>query len=504
MALFPVNTDYTSKDFDSLLLRLQALARSAFPEWTDFNVANFGNLLLELFAFSTEILTFYQDSQAAESRIVTATQRKNVIALAKLIGFRLAGASAATADVRFTLAAIPTGDVTIPAGTVVRTQEVTDPIRFQLLAPVTIGAGANPPEATGTVENSQTRIETFPSTELANQEFVLTFTPFLDGSAQVAATNGAFAEVENFLNSTPTDRHFSVVVDQNDRATIRMGNGVQGAIPAGTVTITYKTGGGANANVDELRIVVMEGSFTDAFGNPVQVSVTNPNPAAGGTPRESLASAKVRAPASLRTLNRTVSREDYENNARTVPGVARALMLTSNEDPTIGENSGILFVIPRGGGAPSQALKDAVLNQVTVVFPNTLTFVVSVQDPVFCPIDVQARVFLRPGVRADAVAAAIESALVDFFAVSLADGTPNPQVDFGFAVKDAQGNPAGEVAWSTLHALVAGLPGVRKLGDQDPDFLLNGRSDDVPLANREFPKLGAVTLINGDTGGLLA
>ncbi|MCG8420305.1 MAG: t4-like baseplate wedge, partial [Proteobacteria bacterium] len=173
MALFPVNTDYTSKDFDSLLLRLQALARSAFPEWTDFNVANFGNLLLELFAFSTEILTFYQDSQAAESRIVTATQRKNVIALAKLIGFRLAGASAATADVRFTLAAIPTGDVTIPAGTVVRTQEVTDPIRFQLLAPVTIGAGANPPEATGTVENSQTRIETFPSTELANQEFVL-------------------------------------------------------------------------------------------------------------------------------------------------------------------------------------------------------------------------------------------------------------------------------------------------------------------------------------------
>ncbi|MCG8420497.1 MAG: baseplate J/gp47 family protein, partial [Proteobacteria bacterium] len=240
------------------------------------------------------------------------------------------------------------------------------------------------------------------------------------------------------------------------------------------------------------------------FGNPVQVSVTNPNPAAGGTPRESLASAKVRAPASLRTLNRTVSREDYENNARTVPGVARALMLTSNEDPTIGENSGILFVIPRGGGAPSQALKDAVLNQVTVVFPNTLTFVVSVQDPVFCPIDVQARVFLRPGVRADAVAAAIESALVDFFAVSLADGTPNPQVDFGFAVKDAQGNPAGEVAWSTLHALVAGLPGVRKLGDQDPDFLLNGRSDDVPLANREFPKLGAVTLINGDTGGLLA
>ena len=49
-------------------------------------------------------------------------------------------------------------------------------------------------------------------------------------------------------------------------------------------------------------------------------------------------------------------------------------MLTSNEDPGIAENTGILFVIPRGGGAPSAALKDAVKQQVTVVFPNTLTF----------------------------------------------------------------------------------------------------------------------------------
>jgi len=503
MALLPNSLDYTDKDFDSLRLRLQNLIRSVFPDWTDFNVASFGNILLELFAFVGDVLAFYQDNQARESRIITATQRKNIIALAKLLGFQLAGARAATADVQLTLGEPPAADVTLPAGTVVRTQEVTDPVRFQLLAPVTIFKAADPPVATGTVENSEPQDELFESTGLANQEFLLTFTPFLDGSARVTAGNGTFEEVESFLDSGPNDLHFTVVVDQNDRATIRFGDGLQGAIPAGTIQVLYKTGGGPQGNVDAGRIVVIEGVFTDAFGNPVQVSVTNPSSASGGTPRQSIASAKVLAPASLRTLNRTVSREDYENNALKLPEVARALMLTSNEDLTIDENSGILFVIPQGGGLPSQSLKDLVENQVTVVFPNTLTFVLSVQNPVFKTIDVSARVFLRPGRNAATVRTDIEQALADFFAVSLADGTPNPNVDFGFNIKDAEGNPAGEIAWSDVLAAVTAVAGVRKIGDEDADFLLNGRSDDVELENKEFPVLGTVTLINGDTGGPL-
>jgi len=503
MALLPTTVDFSDRDFDSLRLRLQNLVRSVFPDWTDFNVASFGNVLLELFAFVGEVLTFYQDNQARESRIVTATQRKNVIALAKLLGFKLAGARAATADVQFKLAAPPAADVTFAEGTTVRTQEVTDPVRFQLLSPVTIPTGANPPVVTGTVENSESQDELFDSTNLANQELRLTFTPFLDGSAEVSAGNGSFEEVESFLDSGPNDRHFTLVVDQSDRATVRFGDGLQGAIPTGTIQVVYKTGGGPAGNVDAERIVVVEGAFTDAFGNPVQVSVTNPASASGGTPRQTLASAKVLAPASLRTLNRTVSREDYENNARKLTEVARALMLTSNEDTTIDENSGILFVIPQGGGLPSQALKDQVENQVTVVFPNTLTFVVSVQNPVFKTIDVSARVFLRAGQNAATVRAAIEQALADFFAVSLPDGTPNPNVDFGFNIKDADGNPDGEVAWSDVLSVVEAVSGVRKIGDEDADFLLNQRSDDVALENKEFPVLGTVTLINGDTGGPL-
>ena len=503
MALLPPSVDYTDKDFDALRARLVALVRSVFPDWSDFSVASFGNLLLEMYAFVGDVVTFYLDNQARESRLATATQRKNVIALARMLGYKLHGARAATAEVTFALARPPSADVTIPAGTVVRTREVTEPVRFQLLSDVVIAAGADPPEATGTVENSETHTQLFDARGLADLDIVLDHTPYLDGSARVSAAGGAYEERDSLLGSGPNDRHFMVLVDQNDRATLRFGNGRLGAPPTGTVHVTYKTGGGSAGNVEAGSLAVVEGVFTDAHGRSVQVSVTNPEPASGGADRQTVASAKLLAPESLRTLTRTVTREDFEINARRVPGVARALMLTSNEDPAIDENAGILFVVPEGGGMPTPALKNQVLRQVTEVYPCTLTFQVSVQDPVYRTIDVEARIYLRQGHAPAAVRDRVKANLEAMFRVSRPDGTPNPLVDFGFNIKDAHGNPVGEIAWSDVFNVVRDTEGVRKIGDRHGDLKLNGLPADVKLGIREFPVLGTVTLIDGDTGGYL-
>jgi hypothetical protein len=506
VATLPESVDYTDKDFDALRARLVALIQSVFPDWTDFDVASFGNTLVELYAFVGDVLTFYQDNLARESRLVTATQRRSVMALAKMLGYRLQGARAATANVVVELARSPAASVTIPAGTVVRTQEVTEPVRFQLLASVVIPAGENPPRASVTVEQSKTHTQLFDARGLADLEVHLDFSLYLDGSATVTTPQGAFVEVESFLDSRPNDRHFVVAVDQNDRATLRFGNGVSGAPPSGTIFVAYKTGGGAVGNVDADRIVVIEGSFKDAHGTAVQATVRNPLPASGGTDRESVASARLLAPASLRALTRTVAREDFELNARRLPGVARALMLTSNEDPTIAENTGILYVIPQStvpGALPTPALKAQVLRQVTEVYPCTLTFQVSVQDPVYRGIDVAARVFLRQGASAGEVRDRVRAALASYFRVSEPDGTPNPLVDFGFNVKDAEGSPVGEVAWSDVFNVIRDTPGVRKMGDARLDLTLNGLPADVKLGVREFPVLRSVVLRNGDTGELI-
>jgi hypothetical protein len=503
VALLPQSLDYTDKDFDALRSRLIALLRSVFPDWSDFDVASFGNLMLEMFAFVGDVLTFYQDNLARESRLITATQRKNVMALARMLGYRLHGARAATAEVEFSLGSAPAAEVTIPGGTITRTEEVTEPVRFQLLAPVTIAPGLIPPRVTGIVEHSETHTQLFDARGLGNFEIYLDNTPYIDESAIVSTPQGTFQEVQSFLDSGPNDRHFTVITDQNDRARIQFGNGINGLQPAGTVSVTYKTGGGATGNVDAERIVVIEGTFSDAFGNSVQLMVRNPKPASGGTERQTIASAKLLAPESLRVLTRTVCREDFEINARRLPNVARALMLTSNEDSSIVENSGILYVIPQGGGLPTPALKNLVLRQVTEVYPCTLTFQVNVQDPIYRVIDVAVRVFFRQGERLETVRDRIRANLAAFFRVSEPDGTPNPRVDFGFNVKDANGNPAGEVTWSDVFDVIRDTSGVRKIGDSRMDLTLSGLPADVKLGTREFPTLGQITIRNGDSGELV-
>lgn len=500
MSVLPANLDYTDRDFDSLRNRLENLLRSVFPDWTEFQVVNFGVIIMELYAFVGDVLGFYQDNQAGESRIVTATQRKNLIALSKLIGFSASGNSAATADVTISLAAVPAGNFTLPIGQKVRTQQVTDPVEFQLLSVASIPAATDPPQVIVTVENSETIQEQFQSTALPNQEFELERVPFVDSSASIIAADGTYTEVENFLDSTSSDRHFVVVVDQNDRATIKFGNGVNGTIPSGAIDVDYKIGGGSIGLVEAGNISVIEGTFTDDLSNPVQVSIANPAKSSGGIDRQNIEQIRQLAPASLRVLNRTVAREDYEINAKRLASVSRALMLTSDDTTSIDENAGKLFVVPVGGGLPSQALKDAVLNQVTIVFPRTLTFDVVVSDPVYLTINVSALVFRRAGFTQAETRTEIQAALDAFFSLDAADGSENENVDFGFNFKDVDGNPSGEVAWSDLFNVVRDAASVRKISDTDNAFALNGSDNDVAIQDQQFPVLGTLTLTDGDTG----
>jgi hypothetical protein len=376
------------------------------------------------------------------------------------------------------------------------------------LSAAVIGVGVNPPTTTVSAENSESHDVAFNSTEQPDQSFRLPSTPYIDGSASVVAADGTYTEVDNFLDSTSTDRHFTVVVDNNDRATLRFGNGVNGKIPTGTITCAYKTGGGLSANsIGPGEIKVIEDSFTDAVGNPVVVTVTNASEPSNGQDRQNAAQIREAAPESIRVINRAVAREDFDIVAEGVAGVARALMLTSDQDASISENSGKLYVVPEGGGLPSQALKDEVLAQFDETdgdYPHTLTFDLDVTDPVYLTINVSARVYFVQGITtasaiADA-AAAIRANLVSFFALRNADGTLNDKIGFGFDFKDADGNVSGEIVLGDVYNVVRDTTGVRKIGDTYADFQLNGEHRDVTIAAREFPVLGTVTLINGDTG----
>lgn len=506
--ILPAPVDYTDIDFDTLFARLNELLGSVFPDLNVDDAAELANLLLSASAHIGDVSMYYLRRQGREARIVTATQRKSLVGLCKLIGYQPPGATAAIATEAFTLAAAAVADVTLPRGTKVTTEQATDPVKFQLLADLVIPAGQT--MATATVEHSEFASDAFSSTRAPNQRFVLSKTPYLDDSAAVTAGNGAYTQVRNFLASTAADRHFMVVVDQLDRCTVIFGDGRKSAIPSGTITVSYKIGGGSGGRVAAGALRVLDGSFTDANGNPVRISVTNAAASSGGDDRQSSAMIKLLAPESIRVLRRCVAREDYEIAARQVPGVARALHLTSNEDDAVLENEGFVWVVPTDGGTASQSLLDAVAAQYapTGPLPCTNTYQVRTRAAQYKTVDVFAVVFVRKGYAPDTVRASILQALSEFFAVMIearkvrVDATgaiPNPQIDFGYYLQDEDGEPTGLLALSDVENAVRDTAGVLRLGAGASDFLLNGLRADPVLAVREFPKLGTVTLINGAT-----
>lgn len=503
--------DYSDKDFDALLARANQLIAAAFPEWSDKNVANFGNILVSLFCHFGDTIGFYQDKQARESRWTKASLRRSILSMVKLIGYSAEGATAAQATETFTLQTAMPADVTIPAGAKVSTQEVTAPTRYQLIDDLIIIAGQLSAQAT--VENSEFAQDFLASSGLPNQSFTLAKTPYLPDSLSIGAANGEFTQVDNFLQSTPASLHFTVIVDQNDRARVTFGNGINGAVPSGSMTAAYKTGGGAAGRVQPGALSKLEGAFTDAFGNSATITVTNALQSSGGFDRQTNASIKQLAPLSVRVSDKTVAREDYEIVAKRIAGVSRALMLTKNEDPSIGENAGYLFLVPPGAGVISQSVIDSVTAEL-VLTPYAPTFNLAIQTSAYLVVNVLARVYLTAAAAKTAESraaakASIVAAVGVFFEDTVSDpnsddfGAANMAIDFGFYIKDSAGNPAGQLPLTDVMNAVRDVPAVRKLDPSLNGFQLNGLHADVTIANRQFPKLGTVTLIDATTGQAL-
>lgn len=498
MALIQPSSDYTDRDFDSLRLRVRNLIASAFPEWTDANVANFGNILVDQQAFVGDVLAKYQDAQARECRWSQAVLRQNLLAVAALVGFTPTGATAATVDELFTLSAPQASNVVLPAGTKVSTLEVVAPVQYQLLTALTITAGEL--TATASVENSEFASDAFTSSGLPNQAFQLSKTPFLEGSLALTAADGTYALVRNFLDSGPSSKHFTVRVDSANRAKVTFGNGVNGSIPSGAISAAYKTGGGAAGRVEASRLKKLVGSFSTLLGAPVTITVTNPQASSGGTDRQTNAQMRQAAPESVRVSDRLIAREDFEIEANKVAGVARTLFLTENEDPGTGENRGILYVVPTSSGVPatpSQALLAAVMAALALK-PTASSFRYRAQAPSYLDVNIFAKVYLAKGVTGAQAKASVLAGLGALFSPELGDGSRNPGVDFGFNLKNQAGNPDGTLAWSDVFDAVRDAAGIKKVAPAD--FTLNGLRSDLALGTRQFPRLGTVQIVDGDTG----
>jgi hypothetical protein len=97
------NVNYLNKDFGALKQSLMNYAKSYFPNtYRDFNETSPGMMLLEMNAYVGDVLSFYVDQQYRELLLPLAEERKNIITMAKMFGYKVKPIVPSYVDLTFT------------------------------------------------------------------------------------------------------------------------------------------------------------------------------------------------------------------------------------------------------------------------------------------------------------------------------------------------------------------------------------------------------------------
>ncbi|MYY05791.1 putative baseplate assembly protein [Streptomyces sp. ATexAB-D23] len=235
-----------------------------------------------------------------------------------------------------------------------------------LAPPVLRGITAFTIGATAAAEHAETITdEVLGAAEgVPGQTFALARPPVVPGDFVVEVADPAsgpdpqythWTRVDDFAHSGPEDRH--ITLDPNS-GRVEFGPAVRerdgsiryyGAVPAKGATVrvrSYRTGGGLRGNVARSTLKILRSAI------PYVARVENRRPALGGVDGESVDSARVRGPMTLRTLHRAVVPHDYELLAREVaPDAARVHCIRAGAggDDSGAEAQGVrLLVVPAG------------------------------------------------------------------------------------------------------------------------------------------------------------
>lgn len=211
--------------------------------------------------------------------------------------------------------------------------------------------------------------------------------------------------VDSLYGKGPSDKVYTVRLDDDGVPIVRFGDGKQGArLPTGqqNVTATYRTGIGAEGEVDAGTLTLLK---TRPFGVR---AVTNPLAAAGAEDPEVLDDARLNAPLTVLTLDRIVSLQDYEDFARAFPGVGKAqavVVWTGTQE--------VVHLTVADAVTPETKLYDSLQEAIEAARDPLRGIVLAAHDPFF--FHLEARTLIDPAYLWEDVKAHLEAALLEAF-----------------------------------------------------------------------------------------
>ena len=298
----------------------------------------------------------------------------------------IGGSISALTDAEITYADLPAvidtggfvrnvGTTTIPAGSQISTQitssDTVKNIVFSTLNDITVPFGGTTTALVKHGEQVSTRTENAANTTVlgydiagevlgnassnsdANQIFPLKESTVDSNSVRVFVDRGtAFEEwtrVPHIIDYGPSDTVFELDITNTNQVRILFGDGISGEIPPPEATIKaqYIAGGGLIGNVQAETLTTwgkVINSTTEEEEAIRKISISNQLAATGGGDPESNDSIRYNAPRALRTLNRAVTLQDFEDLSLSVERVAKAKAVATNR------NSVTVYISPMDDG----------------------------------------------------------------------------------------------------------------------------------------------------------
>lgn len=292
------------------------------PLITDTSEGNILNIILSLLSGIAEVIHVYIDNLYRESFLPTAQRYDSVVNHLNLIDYHPAAATASEVYIDFTRSL----NTTLAEYKLLKsgnyTLEDTNGNTWMLDEDLYVPSGVSVGKA-----RFKQHIPFTPSSSTTIEANGKVYAPVVDldinnklehGTLQTLRVGTTqYNYVPTLAYSKPTDYHFTVESDINNNVVIKFGDGKFGYKPspnqAVTFGICYITNGNAG-NVPSFAIQGKTGEF----------SYANNQASSGGTDYEDFTALKFRAPLSVKTMGVAITKEDFLNLARLIPGVIMA------------------------------------------------------------------------------------------------------------------------------------------------------------------------------------
>lgn len=294
---------YTSQDYESILKEIMATKKELMPEYTDDTDTDFGNLILTYCAMLFDILSNKLDYSVNEAIPMLSETIKAMYKHCKWIGYKPKSNQASSTMFEITI--INNGE----SQYITKGSKVTMPYMVNnsyVIFEIADDVDCSAPEGVGLeeqytiqcigVQGESVQEELGTSDGKADQNFVITYYPYVEGSIEVEVKHidgrSEFYYVNDnnsFVNTNENDR--VIVLEQVDSTLVKIkfGDGYNGKIPevGSSIIAHYRIGGGLIGNRPAYSINVPMFDMPSNF-----ISITNIVEAKGGTDAENVDSIK--------------------------------------------------------------------------------------------------------------------------------------------------------------------------------------------------------------------